>query len=437
MDVDKKREWGTGINSKYSKKYFYKVELNRFQIKKMRTQKVPRQQIKFIIGEAGTAKTTSIVKIALELGTDYIATALTHSACNNMIEKGIPADKVKTLHSYFKIMPDTTFINMPKHIPKYLIVDEFSLIPVALLENIFKRFEEHDTTIILSGDLLQLPPVETTEFIKIDNLKLSGCCSLEDAKKIFMTLGRTILNSPYYINANKLILSKNYRCEDNVMKILNNIMANDTVELTDLNKVPEDCVFIASTYKNLKQMRKLRGLNATAVRLFESAAVGSVRPLSSNNMIKTRVGYCNTDTPFILTKSTDTFFNGDIVKVVCFDNESCKIYRLSAPYGRLYEPCGSSKEDKTVIIHKDEYGCFDLLPEQFLTIHYSQGRGFKNVCLCVDDLFEIGMLYTGITRAQKNIYLVSLKHIGVINFNVSDITRPFKMMKMNIYGYIV
>lgn len=378
-------------------------------------------KIKFIIGEAGTAKTTSIVKIALELRTNYIATALTHSACNNMIEKGIPADKVKTLHSYFKIMPDTTFINMPKHIPKYLIVDEFSLIPVALLENIFKRFEPFETTIILSGDLLQLPPVDENRggsFIKIDNLKLSGCCSLEDAKNIFMTLGRTILNSPYYINANKLILSKNYRCEDNVMKILNNIMANDTVELTDLNKVPEDCVFIASTYKNLKQMRKLRGLNP--------AAVGSVRPLSSNNMIKTRVGYCNTDTPFILTKSTTEFYNGDIVKVISFNDDTSEIYRRSAPYG--------SKDGKTVIIHKDEYGCFDLLPEQFLTIHYSQGRGFKNVCLCVDDLFEIGMLYTGITRAQKNIYLVSLKNPNLINLNVSDITRPFKMMKMNIYG---
>lgn len=361
-------------------------------------------RLKFIIGEAGTAKTTSIVKIALELKNDYIATALTHSACNNMIEKGIPADKVKTLHSYFKIMPDTTFINMPKHIPKYLIVDEFSLIPVALLENIFKRFEPFDTTIILSGDLLQLPPVETTEHIKIDNLKLSGCCSLEDAKKIYMTLGRTILNSPYYINANKLILTKNYRCEDNVMKILNNIMANDTVELTELNKVPEDCVFIASTYKNLKQMRKLRGLNLSCI----------------NKGIKTRVGYCNTDTPFILTKSTDMFYNGDIVKVISFNDDTSEIYKTTV--------------DKSVIIHKDEYGCFDLLPEQFLTIHYSQGRGFKNVCLCVDDLFEIGMLYTGITRAQKNIYLVSLKNPNVKKLNVSDITRPFKIMKSNVYG---
>ncbi len=365
-------------------------------------------RIKFIIGEAGTAKTTSLIKIANEVKTDFIATALTHSACNNLIEHGIPIDKVKTLHSYFRIMPDTTFINMPKHIPKFLIIDEFSLIPVNLLENIFKNFEQYETTIVLAGDLLQLPPVEENEHINIKNIKLNGSCSLEDAKKIFMTVGRTILNSPYYINSSKLLLTKNFRCEDNVMKILNNIIETDKIELTDINEVPSECVFIASTYKNLKAIRKVLKCN----------------DIIKGTPVKTRVGNCDIDDRFILTKSfiydKQNFYNGDFVKIISVNElrdevDNCKIW----------------KDNLTTTISKNEYGSFDLLPEQFLTIHYSQGRGFKNVCLCVDDLFEIPMLYTAITRAQKNIFFISLKASGILD--VSDITRPFKIMRNNIY----
>lgn len=352
-------------------------------------------KIKFIIGEAGTAKTTNIVNIAKEIKHDFIALAFTHSACNNMIEKGMPVNKVKTLHSYFRIMPDTTFINLPKHIPKFIIIDEFSLIPVDLIENIFNKLECFETTLILSGDLLQLPPVADNSF-KIDNLNLNGECSLNDAKKIFMTLGRTILNSSYYLQSSKMLLTKNFRCGDNVMKTLNEILETETVQLTELDKVSSDCVFIASTYKNLKKIRKSKGVNF--------------------GKVITRVGKCETDDNFILTKNlNENFFNGDNVKIICFNDDECEIYNLH--------------NSQKAILKRDKY--FDLLPCNYLTIHYAQGRGFENVCLCVDDLFEIGMLYTGITRAKKNIYFISL--INSVNVDCSDIIRPFKIMKKNIY----
>lgn len=221
-------------------------------------------RIKFIIGEAGTAKTSTLVRItqnlkyasAGSLRPSYVCLAFTHSACNNMIEKGVDCKKVKTLHSFFKIMPDTTFINIPKHIPSYIIIDEFSLIPVDLLENMFDKLKDFDVCFVLAGDLLQLPPVQDYPNIRFENINLEGECSLADAKAIYHTLGRTILNSPYYIKADKMLLTKNYRCGDSVMCILNDILENGVINEVKTTTVgmPLDTVFIASTYKNLKKI---------------------------------------------------------------------------------------------------------------------------------------------------------------------------------------
>lgn len=49
----------------------------------------------------------------------------------------------------------------------------------------------------------------------------------------------------------------------------------------------------------------------------------------------------------------------------------------------------------------------DILPQQLITYHKSQGLGYDDVVLCVDDVFDISMLYTGITRARHNITFYS------------------------------
>lgn len=355
-------------------------------------------RIKFIIGEAGTAKTTSIVRITQNLTTSYVCLAFTHSACNNMIEKGVNSKKVKTLHSFFKIMPDTTFINIPKKIPSYILIDEFSLIPVDLLENIFNKLKDFETCIVLAGDILQLPPVQDYPNIRFENINLNGECSLKDAKAIYHTLGRTILNSPYYIDNAKMLLTKNFRCGDSVMCILKDILNSGIVKnvLKSCIGLPEDTVFIASTYKNLKK-------------LYNSECV--------DKRLKTRIGFIKYDVNknYILTTNLTKLFNGDDVKILQVEEDYLKLSN------------GTDVEE----LKRNENGYFNILPDNYLTIHYAQGRGFKNVCLCVDDMFEIAMLYTGITRAKENIYFITFK--GIKEIDVSDLTRPFNLMRDNIY----
>lgn len=382
-------------------------------------------RIKFIIGEAGTAKTSTLVRITENLKGSYMCLAFTHSACNNMIDKGIPSKHVKTLHSFFKIMPDTTFINIPSKVPNYILIDEFSLINVDLLENIFDKLrayeaqqqQDFETTIVLAGDVLQLPPVQDYPNIRFENINLNGVCSLKDAKAIYHTLGRTILNSHYYIDSAKMLLTKNYRCGDSVISIMNDILNTGVIKNVrgTTKDLPEDTVFIASTYKNLRFIYE----SNSSKRLYKQEG-------SSSGGVKTRIGYVeyspDKQQNYILTKNLTKMFNGDDVKIISVEEDFIKLSN------------GTDTEE----LKRNDNGYFDVLPYNYLTIHYAQGRGFKNVCLCIDDMFEIAMLYTGITRAKENIYFIS--HCSTNNelrseaVDVSDLTRPFNIMRENVYS---
>lgn len=344
---------------------------------------------------AGTAKTTTLKTIQDNYKGTSIAVAFTHSACNNMIDKGIK--NVYTIHSFFKVMPNTTYINIT-YIPDLLLIDEFSMIPVELLLSIFDKLKNNDVLIVCAGDLLQLPPVIESELINIKNIHLTGSCSLEDARLIYMTLGKTIYGNDYYVNNPKMILTKNYRSNTTVMRVLNDILNTGEIHIEPFEHI-EGYVYIASTYESLRKMRK-----------------------QDTEGFKTRVGIVkvsNVDSYILTENMNEIFHNGDEVKVLSHE-----------PDNILGNVIKIQKGNETMYLKENEYGIFDILPIDYITIHYAQGRGYDKVCLCVDDLFELGMLYTGITRAREDIKFVSFKGIE----DMKNITRPFNIMKDNIYN---
>lgn len=378
--------------------------------------------IKFIIGKAGCSKTTTLINIQKNIPKNKtsVAIAFTHSACKNMIMNGM--QHVKTIHSFFGIMPNTTVVKI-KYLPNFLLIDEFSLIPVDLLVSIFEHINmtKKEITIVLAGDLLQLPPVTTTNLIDITKIDLTGECSLKDAQQIFNTLGRTIYSTDYYKNASKLILKKNFRCGSNVMNILENVLSTSVIQLTELSKIEFDkeTIFIASTYKNLKKM-------------YQVVLTDRPADCAPAQIIKTRIGFINIHDHenFILTENlNEDFHNGDLIKIISHEPENILGDVLKISHS---DPTEAAAQLTQTYLKKNEFGRFEILPSNFLTVHYSQGRGFKKIVLCVDDMFEIGMLYTAITRAREEIYFISF--IDENEKNVSDIVRRFKILEKNIYG---
>lgn len=361
-------------------------------------------RIKFIIGKAGTAKTTTLVRIQQTSKLKSVALAFTHSACQNMVEKGML--NVHTLHSYFRILPNSNFININKELPNIILIDEFSMIPLKLIISILKNIEIYDlkkykdTTVVLCGDFLQLPPIADNDDINIQNLTFKEDINLNinDSIKIINTIAKTIYNSEYYQKADKLILNKNYRCEDNVILTLNEIMNSKqikTISVDEFKNLNHDSfVFLASTYENLKKMRDLTKFKTD---------IG----------FETRIGLVNENKSLLTTNINDKWHNGDFVEVV----------EIAKDYVEI------QKHNHKIKLTKNTHNIYDLLPLNFITVHYAQGRGFNNVVLCIDDLFEIGMLYTAITRAKKQILFITFKN----QIEIEDIIRRFNILETIIY----
>ena len=55
--------------------------------------------------------------------------------------------------------------------------------------------------------------------------------------------------------------------------------------------------------------------------------------------------------------------------------------------------------------HSEEF--YPICPNFLISIHKSQGRTIENVIFCIDELFDMSMLYTGITRAKNKLMFFS------------------------------
>ena len=369
--------------------------------------------IRFIIGEAGCGKTEVLIKIVKTLPiNECIGIAYTHSAVNN-IHYRYPQLECKTIHSYFRIELDSINIK-PFTVPKkYIIIDEFSLIPVDMLINIFEYCK--NSVIICAGDLLQLSPiiksrknVNIADFKKIYNLQINS--TVGSLMYAFEHLSNTIWPTDYYQNSDKMLLTQNYRSNSSVLKLLHNVLENPDYIQT-VSQVPIGFTVLSSKYELLQQCYR--------------------RKSHYDYDIPTKMGKCtfSKDDSVILTKNINAdFTNGDIVKIIGV-NENRIILKSSEKQLEL-EP------------NKNR---FDILPINYLTIHKAQGQGLDNVAIILNDLFEITMLYTAITRARKEVVFLRLKYDkitkkdGIIvdtsnNDYIKTSVESFKLIKSIIYS---
>lgn len=381
--------------------------------------------IKFIIGNAGTGKTyTTLKSIESMMRNDksikVSCLAFTHSAVNNMksIISKFNENQLKfyTIHKFFQLpipfkpIPTNHKVKDKMNV-NLIVIDEFSLIPLDIMRYMIDCFESiiYNLEIIFIGDILQLPPI-APESDKIFNYSFFKSKKNKDKWEIIrqspfcLEIGYYLSNTIYcddvYQKSDKLILTHNYRSESNVMKILNDVFDEEYIPLTDSKFLysPEskDYVIISSEYSILSDT------------LIKSNNY-------SINGYPTKIGKVK-DNKCILNETIDSnFLNGDTVFItnIISDNE--------------IEITNELNEKLTISSDK-------VLPYNYITVHKAQGRGYDNVVLILDSLFEITMLYTGITRARKNIKFIILKFNKNIENNLKKIIHQFKILKKIIYS---
>ena len=415
-------------------------------------------KIKFIIGQAGTAKTTNLMKIAFKLFTQrksFICLAYTHSAVHNMIEKfkknslntkfedSVINRFFKTIHSYLGIIPTEIgycFQNSNFEPHDYILIDEFSLIDLDTLNYLLDKLKLFkDINLIFAGDILQLNPVNTNPIISYELFKkIDIKTDISSAILVGKHLSNNIYSNPIYTTSDRLILTKNFRFGTNVMNILDKAIKNDYGTIYRYNDqmikkfIVDGYVVVSSKYKNLQKIYSY---------------TQNIKSDLSNSTILSRIGEINIDKKMILTKNINkNFTNGQIVQVYLTDkDDEIKIkndqyeviIKKSDPRSDNTLDYSEETEDKKMFKNTkskiNNSKSFPLLPLNFYSIFKAQGKSFDNVIVVLDDLFEITMLYTGITRAKNNVIFVHIHELNRILEDLKIKNNAFNILKQIVY----
>ena len=385
-------------------------------------------QTNFILGEAGTAKTTTIINTICNLD-DFICLAYTHSAVNNLRSKYVRnqnhnsefINKFKTIHSYFKINIDKNGqeifrSNLDLNLPTYIFIDELSLIPLHIIEFIYSALNYNlnllkykKIIITFVGDLLQLNPINIEKrMINIDKFK-----SLKNFKSDFHEslliashLSNNIFSTDYYQKGNKMILTQNFRLNDHVTKILNEVLMDYSnvnkymIKSKNINKyVDKGYIIISSKYIFLEQLYLKLNIQKE-FNLYTDIG---------------KISYNNNDKLLLTANLNEHFTNGDAVIIRQESDGIIRIFKNEFEY--LFE-FGMKK--------------YPLLPLNMLTIHKSQGLTLNKVIVILDDLFEITMLYTAITRASEDVRFLLFNKQNLTKLKLYN--RSFNKLREIIYN---
>lgn len=432
---------------------------------------------------SGCAKTTTAMKLIVNKPlSEWICVAFTHSAVNNLkdiylrlkselnpkeskpvshqFEREIIStessvlvrchgetklsDNFMTIHRFLKIpvsVDKDRFYTIVKHkklpyLASLIIVDEFSLIPLDIIEYLFELSETSGMNFVFVGDFVQLMPIsEIKEPISLrllhsdfSNINLS----FNEAIRIADHLSNSVYTSKYFESSDKMILLHNYRNGDKVHQVLNDALDykfnkamgakyDSVVSLSEIPKCVNDGYIILSSMYSL----------LARAYLYTNPVVreGDVLKNTRIGKVKFNVG----DRLVLLENLDSEFVNGDEVVVKSVDGikdemfhenveqslgNEIEIMKVNEKLDESERKCGNSR-----IVDANK-----VLPYNFITCHKAQGRTIPKVLLILDDLFEITMLYTAITRASEDIKFIKFDHWP----SKTDI-NAFKIMRDVIY----
>ena len=390
--------------------------------------------IKQVIGRAGTGKTTYAMKVAkfhVKCGRSVYCLSLTHNAVENMRRRGFPSECIfMTMHAFFRI--DYTGDVIGSYLQfDVLIIDEFSLISSDIMDkcikSIFKQYTDDfsERQLYLIGDPLQLGTINFNESVRYDTLNKAfhilpiNDIPIDNLIPIIRHWASLCINSTLVteLTARSKVLTKNHRSEDAIMKLIDDVIFNrNLLEILPKIRTPDEVIrsikndnytVIASTYDILRKINE-------RVRLEEDTLMYHEWRYIPNESVYSTV-------------TTDSLYNGERAILLGADATSVTI---DTDHGRtiisdifLRNVNGININEKIPIV----------MPTYLYTFHRAQGLEFDNIAICIDHLFEFPMLYTGMTRARKNIIFFTMNSLLYRNIDeaLNDTVKCYSFK--NIY----
>jgi len=348
-------------------------------------------RITLLLGRAGTGKTYTLVNLLNRLKPDpnkTIVCTYTGKASSRIRELFREYDlqdyKALTIHKTCSSNFNSKFFKNEYNIIDcaYLIIDEVSMIPREILAKLLQAVPSH-VKIIFAGDDAQLPPVNDTSIIP----------ELEALDFV-----------------NTVRLTQVFRSEDAVLGQAYNVLNRKSIDYNLFGEDMKELVLklISDGYQILTNTRKL----AKDINMIVQAEKKDITLCFDDFKYD-----LNDRVMIIANSSARNVSNGDTGKIVDYD-ECGVCVRLDL-------------EDREVFYKYEDTE--EIVPAYAFTVHKSQGSEYENVAVFVDSQPKLNtnnLLYTGITRAKKNIK-VYVPDEMVLSTMINRVPEPVSNITLN------
>lgn len=385
--------------------------------------------ITILYGRAGTGKSTilsTMISRCSKENVSYVVLTATHAALNNIYsivssKETVDRSCFKTIYSFFRINYEANVVGGCVSTPKYIFIDEFSLINRHLFKKIIRNISQvaaatmpcEIVNLTICGDALQLNAIYSEkQFISFS--KLGKLSTLSQNHMLHPSVAEHLHLSVFGMkqiltNASKRQLTINYRNSSKIMSILSAIYSKnekfDFPFASDLTEVVAAIIyrgytFLSSKYKIIQHVYDVMSK-------MMSDAGKSVTTIKQE--ITYRKGlkrlYIHPDMELMITATSKIksaggdplYYNGEYVKWTGKFDTNSNMVCLNSDGNEI----SIVREADTTIQVKPLY--YPVIPKQLITIHKAQGQTIDNIIVCIDELFDISMLYTAITRGRNDL----------------------------------
>lgn len=405
---------------------------------------VCKNNIAILNGFAGAGKTAStqgIINMLKDNNKSFRLFSPTGRAAKVLHEN--TNEPASTIHRGLGYVPPNkwTYNEWQKLHADVIIVDEFSMVDIWLFKKLLDAIDFNHTKLLMIGDNAQLPSVSCGNLLH----------DFMEANIIpTVTLNRIFR----YSSGGLMRVATDTRC---CKSYLNNDMKNKATTFGDnqdymfidlaSNLIPKNVVAL---YKKLLD----NGSSIEDIQVLTAKNVGECGSVELNNMIQ-RVANPNYGSEVNMKVGDTTYYEGDLI-LQCVNNYNAEMVnddKNDDVFGFEDEPITAFVANGETAIIEEIYNTYiianfngirvkyyrnDMNMVKLgyaISIHRSQGGGFKTVILCTPQshtfMLNSNLLYVGLTRMKQKLYhLGSLSTVNQAIKKKANLTRKTFMQDL-------
>ena len=408
---------------------------------------VCKNNIAILNGFAGAGKTAStqgIINMLKDNNKSFLLMSPTGRAAKVLHEN--TDEPASTIHRGLGYVPPNswTYNEWQKLHTDVVIVDEFSMVDIWLFKKLLDAIDFKHTKLLMIGDNAQLPSVSCGNLLH--DFMEANIIPTVTLNKIFR-----------YSSGGLMRVATDTRC---CQSYLDNNMKNKATVFGD----NQDYMFIdlASELipKNVVALYKKlldNGSSIEDIQVLTAKNVGECGSVELNNMIQ-RVANPNYGSEVNMKIGDTTYYEGDLI-LQCVNNYKAELDEKHLSESERFD-AALYEETPTAFVANGETGIIKEIYNTYIiadfngvyvkyyrndmnmvklgyaiSIHKSQGGGFKTVILCTPQshifMLNSNLLYVGLTRMKQKLYhLGSLQSVNQAVKKKANLTRHTFMQNL-------